>query len=370
VACPREIKSGWRSVRGRGGPYTQVVEEAWFSPMGLSLRVRSSHGAVLAAAEGAFRGFGPAEAAAGVAPDLDFHFLVRDRGRGRRDGDDAGDADAADAGGPPRLAERGGRVVVRWRGSALIVDRARGSARGQLTPALIADPAGLRLEILELALQLMLPARGFFGVHGAAVVRGRRAALLRAGGGGGKTTLAYAAAARARLQVLAEDVVWIDAARGIWWGFPWWLHPRPEGCELFPELAGRAPALRRGGSPKLAVEVESIRPGSAVPSAIPGPVLLVQRRPRAAASRLTALALPAALDLWAAGGAGTEADVPGYHRRVRRLLAGNAWKLELGSDLDAALTLIEDLLAAAGAARDGPGDAVSPGHAPPTLPTL
>jgi hypothetical protein len=150
------------------------------------------------------------------------------------------------------------------------------------------------------------------------------------------------------MQVLAEDVVWIDPAHENWWGLPWWLHPRPESCELFPELAGRTPALRRGNVPKLAVAVDSIRPGSAVPRALPGPVVLVRRRPGAAASRLTALALPAALDLWHAGSAGTEEELPDYHRRVRQLLAGNAWRLDLGSDLDAALALVAELLAAAG----------------------
>ncbi|MBV8199650.1 MAG: hypothetical protein JOZ15_03405 [Acidobacteria bacterium] len=312
------------------------MEEAWFHPMGLRLRLRSDHQAVLSAAEAAFRGFGPATA--GLPPDLDFLFVVR----GRRGGRAARAGDEDDA--PPRLSWRGGRLLVRHRGSTLVADLARGGAWGRLTPDLVAEPARLRLELLELALQLMLPSRGFLGVHGAAVVAGRRAALLRAKGGGGKTTLAYAAAARGRLQILAEDVVWIDAARETWWGLPWWLHPRPESCTLFPELAGRAPALRRGGRPKLAVEVESIRRGSAVPRALPGPVLLVRRRPRAAASRLTSLALPAALDLWAAGSAGTEAEVPGYRRRVRELLAGNAWQLELGGDLDGALALIEDLL--------------------------
>ncbi|HYL06241.1 MAG TPA: hypothetical protein VE075_09380 [Thermoanaerobaculia bacterium] len=330
------------------------MEDAWFRPMGLWLRLRSDHRAVLDVAEGAFRGFGPAVAAPDAAPDFDFLFLVRDR------------AERAGEGEPPPLAARGGRLLLRWQGSALIADLAKGRAWGRFTPALLADPARLRLEFLELALQLMLPCRGFFGVHGAALVRGGRAALLRAGGGGGKTTLAYAAAVRGRLQVLAEDVVWIDAARGAWWGLPWWLYPRPEARELFPELAGSEPALRRGGSPKLAVEVESIRPGSAVPHALSGPVVLIRRRPRAAASRLTALALPAAVDLWAAGRAGTEEDVPDYHLRVRRLLAGNAWKLDLGGDLDGALALIEDLLAGAGPAAVGPGvsgDGMNPASA-------
>jgi len=306
------------------------MDEAWFLPMGFVLRVRSDRPAVLAAAEDAFRGFGPA--APGAAPDLDFLLLARERGGGRL------------ADGPFVHEARGQRVRVRGRGSFLIVDRARGLASGRVGLALLEEPATLRLELLELALQLMLSARGFLGVHGAAVVCGRRAALLRAAGGGGKTTLAYAAA-RGRMQVLAEDVVWIDPAHATWWGLPWWLHPRPESCELFPELAGRTPALRRGNVPKLAVAVDSIQPGSAVPRALAGPVVLVQRRPAPTASRLAALALPAALDLWHAGRAGTEEELPDYHRRVRQLLGGNAWRLDLGSDLDAALALIAELLA-------------------------
>jgi hypothetical protein len=346
--------------------------------MGLILRVRSDHRAVLAAAEDAFRGFGPADPSA--AFDLDVLVLARcggrcdDRRRGERDARGGRDADGNE---PSRFRERGERVVVTDAGSTLIVDRGRGRARGRLTPALLADPVRLRLELLELAVQLMLPARGFLGVHGAAVVRGRRAALLRATGGGGKTTLAYAAASRSGalgLRVLAEDVVWIELARGSWWGLPWWAHPRPEAGGLFPELAGRAPVLRRAGGPKLAVALESMRPGSTSPRALPGPVMLVHRRPGVgpapgpaavdAPSRLVPLPLPEALELWSAGRAGTEEDFPGYERHVEDLLRGNAWRLDLGDGLDgvlAALRAIEELLAAVDAAdrpvaQRGPAD--------------
>ncbi len=301
--------------------------ESWFQPFGLSLRLRTDSPAVLAVAEGAFRGFGAGEPVA--SPDLDFLFLtrgVRDRER------------------VATYEDSGDRVRVREGGSTLLVDRPRSWAQGRFPPALLADPARLRLDFLELALQLLLPSRGFFGVHGAAVVRNGRAALLRAPGGGGKTTLAYAAA-RSGFQVLAEDAVWIDPSRAVWWGLPWWFHPRLDAGRLFPELQGLSPALVRSGSPKLAVEMAALYPGSPVPRALPGPVVLLERRP-GGSSRIAPLSLAQALPLWQAGRAGTEEGFPGYEDRVEELLRENAWRLSVGDDLTAALDLLAGAVAA------------------------
>jgi hypothetical protein len=316
------------------------VSEAWYRPLGLSLRLRTDHEAVRTAAEDAFRGFGPAEPAA--APDLDFVFLARKIGEGDLDADYGEDGEGGSE--PREYVVRGDRVRLREGSSTLVVDRTRGEARGRLAPQLLAQTARLRVEFLELALQLMLPPRGFLGVHGAGVVRGGRAALLRAAGNGGKTTLAYAAA-RGRFLALAEDVVWMDVARKVWWGLPWWFHPRPDAGRLFPELAGLSPALVRNGTPKLAVRLEAVRPGSTVPRARPGPVVLLRRQSGETASRITAIGLPEASDLWRAGRAGTEEEFPRYWDYVEKLLSGNAWRLDLGDDLEAALGLIEGLLA-------------------------
>ncbi|HZF07963.1 MAG TPA: hypothetical protein VFE33_04145 [Thermoanaerobaculia bacterium] len=309
---------------------------AGFRPLGLTLGLRTDHPAVLAAAEDAFRGFGSAPPAG--PPDLDFLFLTRrvpDRERGTS------------------YLVHGERVRLREGGSTLVVDRTQGTARGRFAPELLAQPARLRLELLELALQLQLPPRGFLGVHGGAVVHQGRAALLRAQGGGGKTTLVYAAASRRSLQVLAEDVVWIDLLRGVrggregpgaWWGLPWWCHLRPDTARFFPELAGLAPSLARNGVPKLAVALEAVRPESTVPRALPGPVVLLHRRPGTPASRLTALSLREALELWRTGRAGTEEEVPGYSGYVETLLRDNAWRLDLGDDPEEGLARIEELL--------------------------
>ncbi|HEY8022849.1 MAG TPA: hypothetical protein VIH93_17200 [Thermoanaerobaculia bacterium] len=307
--------------------------------MGLTLRLLADHPAALAAAESALRGFGPPLPS--PAPDLTFRLLASTPAS-------LSSPAFASAGAHPEPAylESGARVLQRAGSAArLVADRAAGLAWGRFSPCVLESRAYFRIHFLELALFVMLAPRGLMGVHASAWVRDGRAVLLRAPGRGGKTTLAYAAA-RGRFRALSEDVVWIDEARGRWWGTPWWFHLRPDAGELFPELAAHPPDVVLRGEPKLAVEMESVRPGSTVAQAIPGPVVLVARR-SGGPSRLEPLGLLAALDRWAAGRAGTEEDFPDYGRRVRALLADNAWALDLGDgagEIERALDLVEPLL--------------------------
>ncbi len=324
--------------------------------MGLALRLVTDHPAILAVAESALRGYGPPPPHA--APDLAFRLLAAAPASRA-----AGFPPAALPLAEPVYTESGERVMQRAGSAArLVADRAAGRAWGRFAPHVLAAPAYLRIHFVELALFAMLAPRGLMGVHAAAIVppgRDGRAVLLRAPGRGGKTTLAYAAA-RGRFQALAEDVVWMDAARGCWWGTPWWFHLRPDAGDLFPELDGgdgcegwegreggepRAIAVTLRGEPKLAVEMEAARPGSTAARALPGPVVLLGRT--RGPSRLEPLGLLAALDRWPAGRAGTEEDFPGYGRRVRELLADGAWALEVGdgrAEIERALDLLEGLL--------------------------
>lgn len=300
--------------------------------MGLSLRLLTDHPAVAAAAESSLRPFGPP--APRPAPDLTFRFLAAPPA-----------TSASPALSEPVYVEAGPRVTQRAGSAArLSADRAAGLAWGRFAPQVLAAPAYFRIHFLELALFVMLAPRGLMGVHAAACVRNGRAVLLRAPGRGGKTTLAYAAA-RSRFQALSEDVVWIDAARGLWWGTPCWFHLRPDARALFPELGAPAPEVTLRGEAKLAVEMEGVRPGSTVTQARPGPVVLLGRRE--GPTRFSALTLPTALDRWAAGRAGTEEGFPGYDERVRALLADNAWALDVGdglAEIERALDLLEELL--------------------------
>lgn len=292
--------------------------------MGFSLRLVADHPAILAMAEELFRGFGPG--APGVTPGLVIHFYA--------------DVDAPGVFDPPAYEYASQIVHVRSGGSSLTIDRAQGVAYGHISPALLTEPAFFRRRFLEPALLFMLPSRGLMGVHGSACVRNGRGMLFRARGGQGKTTLAYAAS-RKRFQALAEDVVWIDPQKGIWWGMPWKFHLLPDAAGLFPELVP-GQLLRTDDRTKLVIDPERLRPGSTTASAQPGPVILLRRRP-GRTSRLHSLGLAEALASWADGRAGTETDFPGYDEHVSHVLDGKAYRLEFGDDIEAALDLLEPL---------------------------
>jgi hypothetical protein len=309
---------------------TGTPHEVWFRPMGLAVRLVTDSPEILAAAAAAFGGYGtdleevPADAA-----DATFRLFAHS---------------VDDAPGAPLLRVDGPLVYqTAGRGATLVIDRAAGAAFGYFSPAALADPPFFRWHFLDLALFFFLEERGFLGLHGAALARDGRGLLLRAPSGQGKSTLTYAAARR-RFQAVAEDVVWIAPDAGALWGMPWAFHLLPDAVHLFPELDGRALVRQLNGEEKIAVDLESLRPGSTAPSAAPAGVILLRRRP-GGRSRLENVSPASVWEEWLAGGASRESEVPGYEERARALLAGRpVHRLELGDDLEEALDLLEGLL--------------------------
>jgi hypothetical protein len=317
--------------------------------MGLTLRVVSNSAAIMAAATESFGRFGPPSS---TQPDLTLHLheQIRSTAMDRLIDSmfdewlDCPPEPAGAATNQPVFRQTGAMACqAMGRQARLIADRRRGVAYGYFAPSIVANRPFFRWHFLELAFFVMLAPRGIMGVHGAALVKNGQAVLLRAAAGGGKTTLAYAGARRA-FQALAEDVVWLDLPRQVWWGMPWSFHLLPDAAALFPELAPYRPVLQTNGKMKLEVNLEDIRPGSTDYRARPGPVVLVDRQP-GQASRLEPLDPAQALPLWLAGAAGAEPEYPNYHHHVKNLLAGNAYRLVAGNDLPDSLNLLESLLA-------------------------
>jgi hypothetical protein len=305
---------------------THAPYEAWFQPMDFSLHLLSNSPAILKAAEVSFRGFGPPQPIS--SPDFTFHLFEHELDDGYAN--------------PPVFRMAGSLLYqTSGRDSTLVADLADGFAYGYFSPSTLRQQAFFRWHFLELAFFIMLEASGLMGVHGSALVKNGRAILLRAQNGGGKTTLAYAGA-RSRFQALAEDVVWLDGRRNLWWGMPWFFHLLPDAKNLFPELSPYTPMLQINGELKLEVNLEQLRPGSAIVSAQPGAVVLVERLP-GGKSQLEPLAQTEAQPLWTAACTGLEMKLPHHPAYIETLLNNNTYRLYFGDDIEASLNLLEPL---------------------------
>jgi hypothetical protein len=300
--------------------------EAWFQPMGYSLRLISNSQAVLQAAEISFAGFGTARPA--KEPDFTFRFFEHDRDDGQLS---------------QPIFRLEGKLLRQTSGrdSTLLACLDTGLAYGQFSGTVLTHQAFFRWHFLEMALFMMLEFKGLMGVHGAALVKDGQAVLLRARSGGGKTTLAYAGA-RHRLMALAEDVVWLDRRQNLWWGTPWSFHLLPDARHLFPELARYSPVLQINGETKLEINLEEIRRGSTTFSARPGPVVLVERL-AGGKSRLEPISAAAAREAWPAGQTGLEMQLPHHTGCVEQLLRQDTYRLYFGDDIEASVTLLESL---------------------------
>ena len=272
--------------------------------MGLNLRVEVDRVPLRDACASAFALYGPGDPAA--PPDLRFAFSVA---QGRLSVSDALRESE------PTFRISATSAAAEMGGSRLEADPARGLAHGRFTPSLLSDLPLLRHHFLQFALSVMLPPRGFLGVHAAALARNGRAALLRGPSGCGKSVLAYAGSRR--MQLLSDSTVWI-APDGRWWGWPR-LHLPPSARALFPELPD-GPIVSIGGRPKIEVAA-----ACAVVSAAPGPVILLG-------------------SAWREGAAGDEAAASAYDRRIAALCRGGVHLLDRTLPLDRRLDSIAALL--------------------------
>jgi hypothetical protein len=293
--------------------------------MDFTLQLITNSRAISEAAEISFGRFGRPQTTA--APDFTFRLF---------DHDEAGE----ETGEPVFRMEGHLLYQSTGRASTLVADLAAGYAFGYFSKSTLARPAFFRWHFLELAFFMMLESRGLMGVHGAALVKHGRAILLRASSGGGKTTLAYAGA-RSNYQALAEDVVWLDGRRKVWWGLPWSFHLLPDAKNLFPELEAYEPILQTNKELKLEVDLETIRPGSTTVSAQPGPVVFIERRV-GVASRLEPITPAEARQAWQASRTGLELRLPHHQEYVDSLLTeDNIYRLYFGNDVKNGVELLD-----------------------------
>jgi hypothetical protein len=145
------------------------------------------------------------------------------------------------------------RVLVTTRASSAESDPLTRSFRGSVSAGLVATGDHFRRRFLETLVLSIVRRFDRHPVHASAVARGDAALLFIGPSGTGKSTLAYAAA-RAGLDVLSEDTVFVQRSPGLRvWGRPGAIHLPADATRHFPELSGLAPVLLPTGKFKLVI---------------------------------------------------------------------------------------------------------------------
>jgi energy-coupling factor transporter ATP-binding protein EcfA2 len=238
----------------------------------------------------------------------------------------------------------GARLLVSSAASAGRSDPAVRAAWAFVARALVADRDTFRHDVLEALTWALLTRFDRQPFHAAALAQDDAVLLLAGASGSGKSTLAYAAA-RAGMQVQADDMVFLQAHPHIRvWARPTAIRLLPDTAAHFAELAHASPVRLHNGKLKFVTA-----PTAAVSRAAPACVfercalcVLGERRPAPELRRLTMAELMAAIDLRAEAGFDAFADSLEYV--VRSIARPGGWLLHPGSSPDASLPLLRAVL--------------------------
>ena len=224
-------------------------------------------------------------------------------------------------------------------------DRLEGTAVAVLTPALLAERVLAQCWFLECLAMYLAGHYRRATLHAACIAYQGRGVLLTGRDGVGKSTLAYACV-RAGFQLVAEDIVFAEEGAPIRvWGNPWHIHLLPDAPALFPELAGAERTVLLNGETKLRIRVQDVRADAAI-TRLPvwGVLSLSRSRGR---QTLLSPADPAALRAALTGFRGNAPlDRTAMEAAAGRLAVGRSARLEVGTNLDAAIDTVLGWLSA------------------------
>src|SRR5581483_1186889 len=334
-------KPDWSELTARAQGRDEVMEFARpelvqeFYPMGLRVRLETNHPDILAAACESFARY-PTPRVPPDVPDITLRLFVQEV--------DDGIEAARRARSVFRVQEHY-FCVTAGRDAMMMGDQARGRVFGFLPPSLVSDHQYVRHHFIEAGFYVILMTRGFVGVYGAGLAKDGRAILLRGWQGTGKSTLAFACVRRG-WQLLGEDKVWAHWASPAqeWWGAPWTLSLLPDAQHFFPELAAQPVVPMSNGEQKIVLDLDQIAPNAVVMRTASG-VLVFLERHMGTDSHVSALTPPQAFHHFLnpicepAGPSHV-----GYTTAVEQLLARPSYRLQLGTQLDAAVDALEELL--------------------------
>ena len=327
---------------GALGERQQPTIERLYGLMGERLAFATNDLRLLAAADQAF---GRYALPSRRSEPLSFHLFVDDAERYPALGHVPG---TWSTGAPiaPIMRTRGHLVYVTLgEGNTVVADLTHGAAFGFVTDALADEQAMVRYYLLQgIALSMLQACHGYLGLHAACVRKEGMTLIINGDAGAGKSTTAYACVRRG-YQLVSEDglCVQVESDSLRVWGMPWMLHLLPDSARFFPELAGETPVMQLNGEWKLAVDVQSRWPRSALTDAEPGLVVFLDRTAELAEPEIARVPLHEALGAfglvwpWQVGWTDALAD------GLVRLLEGRAFRVRVGGPPDAVVDALDTL---------------------------
>jgi hypothetical protein len=251
---------------------------------------------------------------------------------------------------PPRYRGQGHLLsIVSTRDNHAVSDFNGNFAYCWLEPQVVAQPDWMRHHFLEGFTYATLSCRHLAPVHAAAVMKHGRGLLLHGPSGAGKSSLAYACA-RAGWIYASDDVCFLRRALTdrMVLGKPHQIRFLPSAVDLFPELAGRPVIPDAVGQPMMTIDTETLgafhtawqQPADAVVFLNRGgsgkPAIRDMDRDTAFACLMAEVPFL------------TKASYEQQQDTLRNLLRARIVELEY-SDLDSAVTALDDLVAELGA---------------------
>lgn len=235
----------------------------------------------------------------------------------------------------------GGRLLIRAHACGGISDPVRRDAAAYVSDALLADRDNFRYGMLEALTWALLTRFDRQPFHAAGVAADDAVLLLAGASGTGKSTLAYAAA-RAGMDVLTDDIVFLQSTPRIRvWGARGPIRLLPEAAAQFAELADVTPTRMHNGKMKVVAPL----PASRAPAAYDRCVICIlgERRPRPVASRQSSAQLLTSVDHAGESGFSVFADT--IAPVIRALAGRGGWLLYPAAAPAASLPLLREMLA-------------------------
>ncbi len=225
----------------------------------------------------------------------------------------------------------------------VICDFNAGFAFGWVTQSTAADHPLLRYRILTGAVAPLVEQRAFAVMHGALVARNGKGIMLAGDSFAGKSTLAYACA-RTGWTYLSDDSALMVRNRDDRYtvGDPHSIRFRPDAPELFPELAGRMPAVRPNG--KIAIEVLTRELDLVTAPGCHVDYVVYLNRGKDYRAHLRYLSKERMLDEWSQYNVfGTQEAQEARRRCHERMLGAQLWEMRY-CDLSEAVACLEQLV--------------------------